>query len=71
MAWHDFIGIRNLDTSLTDEEAASLPAPEPDPDDLAICPPQFYEVFTGISGGGSGTLMAETQWTAGGADYTV
>ena len=53
MAWHDFISIRNLDTSLTDEEAASLPPPEPDPADLAPCPAQYFEVFTGIGGGTS------------------
>jgi hypothetical protein len=52
MAWHDFIGISGLDTSLTDEEISSLPPPEePDPDDLTVCPAQYYEVFTGMSGG--------------------
>ena len=54
MAWHDFIAVYGLDTSLTDEEAATSTPPDEDPPaDLAPCPAQYFELFTGIGGGTS------------------
>ena len=52
MAWYDFIAVKNLDTSLTDEESASSPLPDEEQTaDLAPCPAQYFELFEGLGGG--------------------